>query len=100
MVRHRFQTVWPVHVQRALASDNPWREDQIWVTDGVVGMKVRDEGGSQVHGPDRLDSSRSRGRRPPDNPRPQIDEVCAIIDGNRGRRSRMLRVRAWRASAE
>src|ERR1700737_1435139 len=100
MVGHRFQAVRAVQLQRVLSSDHPRREDQIGVADGVVGMQMREERGLEILGPDRSATSRSRSRRPPNYSRSEIDEICAIANGNRGRWSCTLRVWAWRAGAE
>ena len=65
MVGHRLDPGRAVDLKWHFSADNPGREDQIGVPDGVIGVQVCDECVFDIDRVKRTDAFLLRGRRPP-----------------------------------
>ena len=93
MIGHRFDARRTVHLQRDAPPDHPRREDQIRVSNRVVGMKMGHEGHPQVDRIQRGDSPvDDRGLRAPHDSCPEVHQVRRAVDDDRRRRSRPIGV--------
>src|ERR1700678_1370731 len=86
--------------QWVLSANDPRGENQIRISERMVGMKVGDKYMLQV-GRSKLGYTvRLRGGRSPNHAGTAIDYVCGAVDHYRASRAIPLRVRAWRSRAK
>jgi hypothetical protein len=98
---HRLETLGAVYLERHTPSERPRTEDEVWVADGVVGVKVSDEGHAQ---PGRFEGAdgllEKRGVRTPDDSWPEINQIRRGVDDNRGGQPRSIGDRGRIAGAQ
>jgi hypothetical protein len=74
VLRHGFEAFGSVDFHRLAPTKRPWRKDQIWIPDRVVGMQVRREGNSQSGGLESRDASAGRsGACTANDPRSEVN---------------------------
>src|SRR4051812_13136871 len=100
MIGHRFETVRAVTLERIFSTEHPWTEDEIGITEGVIGMQMSDKNGFQFLNGETGHSLAKRGARAANHPRTAIHKIRRVVNRNRHRRSGPFRVGARISSAE
>ena len=100
VARHRLNTLGTVHPERTSASLHPGREDQVWIPDRVVGVKMGDERRLQLVGRKSRDTFVERGGGAPHETWADVDQICRAVHDDRGGRTRSLRIGPRRSGAK
>src|SRR5437588_4864133 len=100
MVGHRFKSSGTIGLERIFSAENPRTEDEIGVTERVIGMKVSHEKRLEILNGKTGDAFPGRRARATNNARTTIDQIRRIIDDDRNRRAGAVRVGAGISGAE
>ena len=87
VIGHGLEAGRAVDLERHLSADNPGRQDQIWVPDGVIGVQVCDERVSDIDWVERRDAFLLRGRGTPHNTGAEIYQIRLAVDDHGSRRT-------------
>src|SRR5437588_252307 len=100
MVGHRFESSRTIGLERIFSAENPRTEDEIGVTERVIGVEVCDEKRLEILNGKARDAFPERRARATNNARTTIDQIRCVVDYDGNRRAGAVRIGAGISGAE
>src|SRR5262249_9922237 len=100
VVGHGLDATRPVDLNGTGSTDDPRRKNEIRVSDRVIRMQMRHEGGLELREVEALYSLSVGGRGAADNARAEIDKVGSVVDNDGDARPGAIGDRTWSARSQ